>query len=168
MAKQTTTVYRMIRDELGWSREVAAEELGMSGDELERIENDKQTPNPQDVKNMSDVYHAPELCNYYCHHLCEIGHQYVPEILEKDLPDIIVKLLDSIYATSDIQQILIKITADGIISDEEIPVLVQTQYALERLSKATEALQLCVERKIDDGDISKDVYVKNLKEVMGE
>ena len=166
MAKNTNNIYRIAREHLGWSREVAAEELGMSDDKLERIENDKQSPNPQDVKIMSNVYHAPELCNLYCHHQCEVGHQYVPEIPEKDLPDIVVKLLNSVYEVNDIKKVLLSITADGEISDDEIPTLVEIQYALERLSKATEALQLCIERKIDDGVISKDLYVKELKEII--
>lgn len=166
MVTQSTNRYRQARENLGWSREVAAEELGMSDDKLERIENDKQSPNPQDVLNMSNVYHAPDICNYHCHCVCEIGQQYVPEISDSELPGIILKLLDSVYAVDDIKRILINITADEEISDDEIPELIHVQYQLERLSKATEALQLCIERKIDDGEISKEAYVRELKKVL--
>ena len=66
-------IYLAKRKALGWSREYAAEQIGISDDKLERIENEKQLPNPQDVLIMSDVYQAPELCNHYCPGSCEIG-----------------------------------------------------------------------------------------------
>ena len=116
--KESATLYLAKRKELGWSREYASEQLGISDDKLERIENEKQLPNPQDVLIMSDVYHAPELCNYYCSRDCEIGQLYVPKV----------------------------------------PGLAQAQYTLEQLSIMIEALQLCVERKIDKGEISKELY----------
>lgn len=163
MLEEQINKYKDTRNKLGWSRETAAESIGISDDKLERIENGKQLPNPQDVLIMSNVYHAPELCNYYCHNQCEIGHQYVPEIPDKDLPDIVVSLLNSIYTVGDIKRTIVDITVDGHIDDDEIPELVHVQKALENLSKATESLQLCVERKIDNGDISKDLYVKELK-----
>ena len=37
--KETSTIYLAKRKELGWSREYAAEKLGISDDKLERIEN---------------------------------------------------------------------------------------------------------------------------------
>lgn len=165
MAKKTFNRYRQVRDELGWSREYAAGELGMSDDKLERIENDHQIPNPQDVLIMSDVYKAPELCNYYCNSACEIGRQYVPEVKDSELPSIILGLLNSIYAVGDIEKMLVRITADNVIDDDEIPELVHSQHTLEQLSVMIEALQLCIERKIDNGEISKDIYDKEWKKV---
>ena len=153
-----TSIYRFKREALGWSREHAAEQLGMSDDKLERIENGKQRPNPQDVLIMSDVYKAPELCNYYCSKDCEIGRQYVPEVPDAELPRIILRLLNSVYDVQDIEKILVKITADDTIDDSEVESLAHAQYTLEQLSIMIEALQLCVERKIDNGEISKKLY----------
>jgi hypothetical protein len=158
MAAQNGNIYRKERDALGWSRELAAEKLIMSNDKLERIENNKQIPNPLDVLTMSDVYCAPELCNYYCHYECEIGREYVPEITESNLPNIVIKLLDSVYRSSDIHRVLLNITADGTISDDELPIFIKIQDTLEELSQATEELQICIEKKIDNKEISKDLY----------
>ncbi|MBR6443984.1 MAG: helix-turn-helix transcriptional regulator [Firmicutes bacterium] len=163
MTKKTINRYRQIRDDLGWSREYAADKLGMSDDKLERIENDHQMPNPQDVLIMSDVYHAPELCNHYCNGTCEIGQKYVPKVDDQELPSIILGLLNSIYAVGDIEKMLVRITADNVIDDDEIPELVKSQYTLEQLSVMIEALQLCIERKIDNGEITKDIYDKEWK-----
>ena len=58
-ARQDVSRYRELREAMGWSRETAAAELGMSDDKLERIENGRQMPNPQDVLVMSRVYQAP-------------------------------------------------------------------------------------------------------------
>lgn len=143
---------------MGWSREYAAEQIGISDDKLERIENEKQLPNPQDVLIMSDVYRAPELCNYYCHRDCEIGRQYVPEVPKTELPGIILRLLNSVYAVQDIEKILVRITADDLIDESEVDDLAHAQYTLEQLSIMIEALQLCVERKIDKGEISAKAY----------
>ena len=165
MAKQEYRKYRQLRSDLGWSREYASEQLGMSDDKLERIENGRQIPNPQDVLIMSDVYRAPELCNYYCHNECEIGRQYVPEVSDSELPDIILRLLDAVYKVEGIDRILISITADGIIDDDEVKPLIEVQNTLERLSVMIEALQLCIERKIDNGEISKEAYEAVLQEI---
>lgn len=150
--------YRQLRTDLGWSREHAAQELNMSDDKLERIENGRQLPNPQDVLIMSRVYQAPQLCNYYCHHDCEIGRLYVPEVPDHDLPEIILRLLNSVYEAGDLNEILIRITADGVIEDDEIDSLVTVQSTLEHLSIMIEALQICIEKKIAAGEISRDLY----------
>ena len=166
--KNPATLYRSKREALGWSREYAAEQIGISDDKLERIENEKQLPNPQDVLIMSDVYKAPELCNYYCNKDCEIGRQYVPKVPDAELPGIILHLLDSVYEVQDMEKILVKITADNVIDESEIENLVRTQYTLEQLSIMIEALQLCVERRIDNGEISKELYDAAYKKASGE
>ena len=108
--KNAPTLYRSKREALGWSREHAAEQIGISDDKLERIENGKQLPNPQDVLLMSDVYQAPELCNYYCNRDCEIGQLYVPKVPQAELPRIILQLLDSVYNVQDIEKKLLETT----------------------------------------------------------
>ena len=53
---------------------------------------------------------------------------------------------------------LVQITADESIDDTEVEDLAQAQHTLEQLSVMIEALQLCVERKIDKGEISRKQY----------
>lgn len=162
-SKTKLTLYREIRETLKredpkWSREFAAEKLGFSDDKLERIENGRQDPSPQDVIVMADVYLAPQLCNYYCHNSCVIGERYVPEVTASDLPTIIIRLLDSLYKVEDIKKPLINITADGVIDDDEITELVNVQSTLETLSEMTSALNLLIERKLLAGEISSELY----------
>lgn len=67
--RENKTIYQKLREENDLTREKAAELLEfISEDRLERIENEKSEPAPEDVIRMAEVYKAPELCNYYCSH----------------------------------------------------------------------------------------------------
>ena len=85
--KENKTKYHLAREELGWSREYASEQLGMiTPERLERIESEKVTPDPKEILAMAETYGRPSLCNYYCSQKCPIGQQYVPEIEVKEGP----------------------------------------------------------------------------------
>ncbi|MBQ6949467.1 MAG: helix-turn-helix transcriptional regulator, partial [Firmicutes bacterium] len=92
--KENKTIYQNLREELDLSREKASELLeGITPERLERIENEKTVPHPEEVLLMSDKYKAPDLCNYYCANECPIGEQYVPEVKMKDLSRIVLEML---------------------------------------------------------------------------
>ena len=109
---------------------------------------------------MAKVYQAPELCNHYCHYLCEIGEKYVPEIPDSTLHEIILNLIDSIDDVHDSKRILVKISADGVFDEDEIISLTQIQNHLEKVAIMARSLQMCVERKIQSGEISQELYEK--------
>ena len=74
-------IYQERREELGLSREAASEALGVIAPErIEKIENEKSNPHPDEILAMSEGYKMPELCNYYCANECAIGQKYVPEV----------------------------------------------------------------------------------------
>lgn len=82
-------IYQLSREALGLTREAAAEKLEfLSPDRIEKIENEKSLPHPEEILTMADAYKNPSLCNCYCSHECPIGQQYVPEIQIKDLSQI--------------------------------------------------------------------------------
>ena len=61
--RENKTIYQKLREENDLTREKAAELLEfISEDRLERIENEKSEPAPEDVIRMAEVYKAPELC----------------------------------------------------------------------------------------------------------
>ena len=91
----------------------------------------------------------------------------MPKVPNAELPGIILHLLDSVYAVEDIEKILVKITADNKIDESEVEDLANAQYTLERLSIMIEALQLCVERKIDQGEIDRKAYDAAYKKAEG-
>lgn len=151
-------LYRERRKALNWSLEEAAEQLFISDDKLQRIETGKQSPSAEDIMHMSEVYKAPELCNYYCHNQCDIGKENVPEIPVTELPNVTLQLLDSLNSASDIEKMLIKITADNQISDDELESLVDIEQKLEHLSIAISALKLCIKRKSKNDDLNRALY----------
>ena len=118
--KDHKNIYFRLRDELGLSREKASELLeSIPPERIERIENEKTLPHPDEILVMAEKYKAPHLCNYYCANECPIGQQYVPEIEIKDLSQIVLEMLASLNAIHKKQERLIEITVDGNIEDRK-------------------------------------------------
>ncbi|MBR4074117.1 MAG: helix-turn-helix transcriptional regulator [Firmicutes bacterium] len=166
--KENKTIYQNLREELDLSREKASELLeGITPERLERIENEKTVPHPEEVLLMSDKYKAPDLCNYYCANECPIGEQYVPEVKMKDLSRIVLEMLSSLNSMNKQKERLIDIAADGKIDNDEIKDFIYIQDELERISITVEALQLWAEKMMDDGLIDIELYnnYKNAKDL---
>ena len=166
--KENKTIYQTLREELDLSRDKASELLeGITPERLERIENEKTLPHPEEVLLMSDKYKAPDLCNYYCANECPIGEQYVPEIKMKNLSNIVLEMLSSLNSMNKQKDRLIDIAADGKIDTDEIKDFIHIQEELERISITVEALQLWAEKMMDDGLIDIELYnnYKNAKDL---
>ena len=112
--KENKNRYQLIREELGLSREKASELLeSISPERLEKIENERSDPHPDEVLLMSQKYKKPSLCNHYCATQCPIGQQYVPEVQVKELSSIVLEMLASLNAAHKQKDRLIEIAADG-------------------------------------------------------
>ena len=128
--KENKSLYQQKREELGLSREKAAELLRfITPERIERIESGKSNAHPDEVVLM-------------------------------DLSQIILEMLASLNAMQRKQERLIEITSDGIIQDEEIRDLITIQENLEKISVTVETLQLWVEQKLASGDIDMETYNK--------
>ncbi len=157
--KENKNLYQVRREELGLSREKASEMLdSIPPERIEKIENEKSLPHPDEVLTMSEVYKMPNLCNYYCANECPIGQQYVPEVKIKDLSQIVLEMVASLNAMHRKQERLIEITADGIIEGEEIKDFVHIQEELEKISITVETLQLWSEQMLANNVIDIDAY----------
>lgn len=157
--KENKNIYHKTRESLRLTREAAAELLeSMTPERIEKIENERSLPHPDEVLVMAEKYKQPSLCNYYCANQCPIGQQYVPEIKVKDLSQIILELLASLNAVSRQKDRLIEITADGEISDDQIEDFVSIQKELERISVAAETLQFWCEEMLAAGVINVEQY----------
>ncbi|MEE0264409.1 MAG: helix-turn-helix transcriptional regulator [Acutalibacteraceae bacterium] len=158
-AKSNKSIYHITREELGWSREKASEELvTVSPERIERIENNKIAAHPDDILAMAKGYNSPHLCNYYCSNECPIGQQYVPEIKAKDLSQIVLEMIASLNSMKKNQEKLIEITADGVIEDDELEDFVNIQEELEKISITIETLQLWTEQMIAHKKINLQKY----------
>ena len=167
MARKSTrenkNIYQRTREGLDLTREQASELMvTMSPERIEKIENERSMPHPDEVLLMSDQYKQPDLCNYYCANQCPIGAQYVPEIKIKDLSQIVLETIASLNAMQKKKDRLIEITVDGQITDDELEDFVQIQQELEKISVAVETLQLWCERMLDTGAIDREQYEAHL------
>ena len=159
--RENKTRYQLAREELGLSREKASELLEtIAPERIEKIESERSLPRPDEVLIMAEKYKTPSLCNYFCARQCPIGQQYVPEIRNSELSDIVLKMLASLNAMDRKKERLIEIAADGTISKDEIDDFVLIQKELERISGTVETLQLWVEKMIANGRIDTEAYNK--------
>lgn len=157
--KENKTAYQLTRENLKLTREAAGELLQViSPERIEKIENERVLPHPDEVLLMSDKYKKPTLCNFYCANQCPIGQQYVPEIKPKSLSQIVLEMLASLNTLHKKKERLIEITVDGRISGDELADFVYIQEELEKISVAVETLQLWCEQMLDNGAIDPAQY----------
>lgn len=157
--KENKNIYHKTREALDLTREAASELLeGISPERIEKIENERSLPHPDEVLLMAEKYKQPSLCNHYCANQCPIGQQYVPEIKIKDLSQIVLEMLASLNSMSKQKERLIEITVDGKITGDELEDFIYIQEELERISIAVETLQLWSERMLATGVIDAEQY----------
>lgn len=162
--KENKTKYQILRENLGYSREKVAELSDIEPFRIERIENEKISPDPWDVCALAKAYKDPSLCNHYCAQECPIGMKYVPEVNIKDLSQVVLEMLASLNAMGKSRERLIEITADGSIDNDELADFIKIQKDLERISITVESLQLWTEKMLATGKIDIDKY----KELTGK
>ena len=157
--KENKNIYHKTREALQLTRESASELLeSITPERIEKIENERSLPHPDEVLIMADKYKCPSLCNYYCANQCPIGQEYVPEIKIKDLSQIVLEMIASLNSMNKQKERLIEITVDGAISGDEIEDFIYIQEELERISIAVETLQLWSERMLANGLIDPEQY----------
>ena len=158
-SKENKNAYFRRREDLKLTREQASELLEtIPPERIEKIENERVEPHPDEIMLMAEKYKSPELCNYYCSNQCPIGRQYVPEIRIQSLSQIVLAMVDSLNDVQDNQKKLIHITSDGIIDDSEIDDFIDIQEKLEKISITVEALQLWSEQMLANGSIDVEKY----------
>ena len=154
--KEIKNIYQISRENMEYSREAAAEKLGfISSDRIEKIENERTLPHPEEVLAMADCYKNPSLCNYFCSHECPIGIEYVPEIKAKELFQITLEMLATLNKLTQEKDRLIEITVDGEISEDELPDFLKIKDELSKMSLAIDSLNLWLDHTIASGKIDQ-------------
>ena len=157
--KENKNIYHKTRESLQLTREAASELLeSITPERIEKIENERSLPHPDEVLVMAEKYKQPSLCNFYCANQCPIGQQYVPEVKIKDLSQIVLEMLASLNSMGKQKERLIEITVDGKITGDELEDVIYIQEELERISIAVETLQLRSERMLATGAIDVEQY----------
>lgn len=156
--KENKNIYQTSREDMNYSREAAAEKLGfISSDRIEKIENERTLPHPEEVLAMAGCYKNPALCNYFCSHECPIGIEYVPEIKAKELSQITLEMLATLNKLAREKDRLIEITVDGELSEDELPDFLKIKDELEKMALVIDSLNLWLDHTIVAGKIDKDL-----------
>lgn len=156
--KENKNIYQISRESLELTRENAAEKLVfISADRIEKIENEKSIPHPEEILAMADCYKNPALCNYFCSHECPIGQEHIPEIQSKDLAQITLEMVVNLNTLVKERDRLLEITVDGKITDDEIPDFVKIKDELDKMSMTINSLKLWLESSIATGELDRSV-----------
>lgn len=156
--KANKSPYQLSREALEYTRDAAAGRLGfISADRIEKIENEKTLPHPEEVLAMADCYKNPSLCNYFCSNVCPIGIEYVPEIKSKELSQITLEMLATLNRLAKEKERLIEITVDGELSKDELPDFLKIREELKKMAVAIDSLNLWLDHTIASGKIDKEL-----------
>ncbi len=131
------------------SREGAAEMLGICVSTLADYELDITKVVPVDkVVMMADIYNCPELKTRYCKQECPIGKKMPLATQVKGIEGIALRMIREFDADKiqDMKRDLIEITADGIITDDEKPVLTDILKRLDSIAEVISEMRLIGEK----------------------
>lgn len=129
------------------SREGAADIMSIDRGRLYRIESGIINPYPEEVHLMADLYNAPELENYYCTNMCPLGGD-MPRIDVADIDRISIRALSTFRKIAETKELLLDITEDGVISDDEKGDLNKVLENLEELERITQSLRMWVKKNL--------------------
>lgn len=129
------------------SREGAAELLGISASTLADYELGITKIIPADaILRMADLYNAPELRNHYCKYSCPLG-QDVPLVDTESLDRIAVRALASLKKVQESKEL--DVVADGVISEDEKPILQDILSNLDELTAVSQNLKVWVQKNLE-------------------
>lgn len=129
------------------SREGAADIMAIDRGRLYRIENGITVPYPEEIRMMADLYNAPELENHYCTNMCPLGED-IPKAFLADLDRISVKALSAFRKVGDTKELLLDITEDGIVSEDEKEDLQTVISTLDELEQVARSLRLWAKKNL--------------------
>jgi hypothetical protein len=130
-----------------YSREGAAELLGISVSCLADYELGNSIVPVDKVLLMSDLYNAPELKALYCKECCPLGCSN-PHIVLEDLDRTSLKVLSTFRKVAGIKESLLNIVEDGVISEEEKPVLKDILSVMDEFEIVIKTFKLWAEKNI--------------------
>lgn len=131
------------------SREGAADIMSIDRGRLYRIESGITNPYPEEIRLMADLYNAPELENYYCTNMCPLGCN-IPKVNVEELDRISLKALSTFRKVEGTKELLLDITEDGVISEDEKADLQKVLCNLEELEQIAQSMKLWVKKNMQE------------------
>lgn len=155
--REDKSVYMTTREQQGLTREKASEMIdGITPGRLEKLETGKVSIQPEDVLMMARAYKEPGLCNYYCTHECAIGKKNIPQLEEKELPQIAIEMVNAITHLNGKKELLLQIAEDGTVSEDEYEDFASLKEKIDKLVVSVETLKLWLDKATALGKVHMD------------
>lgn len=129
------------------SREGAADYMSIDRGRLYRIESGIAVPYPEEIRLMADLYNAPELENYYCRIMCPLGSE-IPKAELVDMDRITIRTLSTFRKIGETKEMLLDITEDGVIDENEKPQLEEILKNLEEVEEIAQSMKLWIKKNL--------------------
>ena len=152
--RENKNEYQLSREAAELTRAEAAELMEyVSESRIEKIESEKSEPHPDEIMAMAQAYKKPSLCNYYCSTQCPLGQERIAHVEIKDLSQITLEMLATLNNLNKEKDRLIEITADGVISNDEMEDFSRIKHQLSQIARTADSLQLWIENTIAAGGL---------------
>lgn len=129
------------------SREGAADYMSIDRGRLYRIESGIAVPYPEEIRLMADLYNAPELENHYCRTMCPLGSE-IPKAELADMDRITIRTLSAFRKIGETKEMLLDITEDGVIDENEKPQLEEILKNLEEVEEIAQSMKLWIKKNL--------------------
>ena len=141
MLQEYRNIYQIARESTGFTQEKAAELMDVSVESVRAYEGSKRIPPDKIVIKMIEIYDARYLAYQHLKTSAEVGQKYLPEIQIQELPIAILKLQKEVSDFIKCRDLMIEITCDGIIDENEKPEWDSILNKLDNVSSAILALK---------------------------
>ena len=149
--RENKNMYYQYREKMGYTREQASEKMnGISASRIEKIDNEKALPHPDEILQMAKCYNAPEMCNMYCSNECPIGKETVPEIELKDISKLTLEMIVSLNSLERDKDRLMEIAVDGVISEDEMADFEAIRKRLSEIAASIDSLELWTKKNVKE------------------
>ena len=148
--KENKNIYFLTREEQGLTRLEASERTEgiITASRLEKIENEKIQPHPEDILALAKAYNKPSLIHHFCSHECAIGKIHRHDVHISSLSEIVLSTLSTLNTLNK--------EKDRLIDELEDFAMIANQ--LEKISITADALNLWVSDTIASGKIDKEKF----------
>ncbi len=155
--KKNKNIYQLTREELGYSREKAADLISyldpcdyMLFDESRLVKIEHETVKqiyPDEIVTLAEIYNKPELRNHYCCNECAIGKIDAPKVAQgTTIEKVLVNLAVSLKNVNHQKIRLMEILNDKKLVKDEADDFKKISDELEKISESIEAFQLWCEK----------------------
>lgn len=138
-AAETNPVFKTAESALAKLPTISKERLYMI--EQENPHKRRIDPTPYDVWEMSKAYNAPELCDYFCTHLCRLGENRTP-LMYNNLGEISANLMSAFHFLENVNDQIHSILADSMVTENEKEEFKNIIKTLRNFSYSADSLEL--------------------------